>query len=794
MFTKKIKPLAALVTLGSAALFTSSAFAQLEEVIVTAQKRSQSINDVGMSIAALSGDQIKNQGLTSLEDISTAVPGLVFSPSTTNTPIFTLRGVGFNESSLGVYPSTSLYIDEAPLPFPTLAMHTAFDLERLEVLKGPQGTLFGQNSTAGAINFIAAKPTDTFEAGADLSYGRFNKVEANGFVSGPLSDKLLARFAFTSVNSDDWQYSVTRDDENGEEEYFAGRLLFDFQPTDDVRVNVNLNGWTDKSDPQAQQLAAVRPNVPSTVKPEQINAPLVPFTARAADWSPANVRIPEQGIAPYDGIQPYADREFMQGIVRLDVDLNEDMVFTWLTTYTDYTQQLATDGDGSAGVGFDLENIEGDVESFNTEVRLTGDVDKFNWIVGANYDSTDTFERQDLRYFHNSTYNAGNFWINHSAVDLDQEIESYAFFGNVEYSATDALTLRAGARYTDTTIDARNCGYSDPGGNVLELFSFLEQLIYEGVPIDQIDYNRPLGQCYTFNAAGETGNVFVDELSEDNTSWRVGLDYQFNEDILTYLNVSKGYKTGSYPALAAAQEVALYPVTQESNLSYEAGFKATLADGSVQLNGAAFYYDYKDKQVRGKILDPIFGILDALINVPESEIKGLEADITWQATDRLTLTATATWLDSEITEYAGTDILGNLNQDFSGDRLPFTPELSYTVGADYRIPLSTGAEIFFGGNLRGQDDVDAAIGGDRLSFNNEGVNRTAQQYPYLIDSYKILDLRMGWESPDQAWKVMLWGKNVLNEYYWTSVIPSSDTIARFAGRPVTYGVTVGYTY
>src|SRR5690606_20884560 len=108
------------------------------------------------------------------------------------------------------------------------------------------------------------------------------------------------------------------------------------------------------------------------------------------DWSPANVRIPEEGIAPYDGIQPYADREFMQGIVRLDVDLNEDMVFTWLTTYTDYTQQLATDGDGSAGVGFDLENIEGDVESFNTEVRLTGDTDKLNWIVGANYDSTDT--------------------------------------------------------------------------------------------------------------------------------------------------------------------------------------------------------------------------------------------------------------------------------------------------------------------------------------------------------------------------------------------------------------------
>ena len=194
------------------------AHAALEEIVVTANKRSESANDVGMAISAVSGEILAEQKLTSLEDIASTVPGLVFSPSTTNTPIFTLRGVGFNESSLGVYPAASLYIDEAPLPFPVMASHSAYDLERVEVLKGPQGTLFGQNSTAGAINFIAARPTDTFSAGGDISYSRFNKKEVNGFVSGPLAEDMLGRVAFTGVKSDEWQKSYTRDDENGKED------------------------------------------------------------------------------------------------------------------------------------------------------------------------------------------------------------------------------------------------------------------------------------------------------------------------------------------------------------------------------------------------------------------------------------------------------------------------------------------------------------------------------------------------------------------------------------------------
>ncbi|MCP5171064.1 MAG: TonB-dependent receptor [Pseudomonadales bacterium] len=153
----KKKPIVAASLLMPALLFGSATtHAALEEIIVTAQKRAESANEIGLSITALPGDKLAEQKLTSLEEITSAVPGLTFATSQQNTPILTLRGVGFNESSIGVYPATSLYVDEIPLPFPAMASHSAYDLERAEVLKGPQGVLFGQNSTGGAINFIAA--------------------------------------------------------------------------------------------------------------------------------------------------------------------------------------------------------------------------------------------------------------------------------------------------------------------------------------------------------------------------------------------------------------------------------------------------------------------------------------------------------------------------------------------------------------------------------------------------------------------------------------------------------------
>jgi outer membrane receptor protein involved in Fe transport len=786
----RIKKLNALVTLCSAAMVSSMAHAALEEIVVTANKRSESANDVGMAISAVSGEMLAEQKLTSLEDIASTVPGLVFSPSTTNTPIFTLRGVGFNESSLGVYPAASLYIDEAPLPFPVMASHSAYDLERVEVLKGPQGTLFGQNSTAGAINFIAARPTDTFSAGGDISYSRFNKKEINGFVSGPLAENLLGRVAFTGVKADEWQKSYTRDDENGKEDYYAGRLLLEYEPSDAVRLKMNLNGWKDKSDPQAQQLIGFHPTVPSafadpnTNAQAQLTTPFSPEDPRAADWTPESA--------------PKGDRTFYQLVLRGDFDLNEDLTLTVMTSYADFEQDQVTDGDGSDLILFDLRKSEGELDTWNTEIRLANSPDnEFRWVAGVNYEKSNTFEDQVLYFEDNTNNSAQNLFINNdSNVLIDQEIENYAVFFSTETDIAEDITLRAGIRYTDSSIDAEVCPYAAGELRTANLFNFLGNLPApnpfnpNNLPFDPVG---GLPDCYAFNNQGIPGEPFIDSLEEDNVSWRVGADFHLSEDSLLYVNISEGYKTGSYPALAAANHTALEPVVAESVLAYELGIKSTLAGGSVQLNAAVFYNDYTDKQLRGKYPDPSFGILDTLVNVPESKIAGIEADIIYQITDSLTISAAVTYLDSEITEYEGTNLLGDTN-DFSGDRMPFTPELTYNLDIDYRIPLNSGGELFMGVRATGQTDSDAAIGADRIVWPTGPYSRAVDSHPYELDGFTTIDARLGYETEDGKWRVMLWGKNITDEYYWTTIIPSSDDIARFAGRPATYGITVGYTY
>ena len=362
-----------------------------------------------------------------------------------------MRGVGFNESSLGVYPAVSVYADQVPLPFPVTASHAAYDLERIEVLKGPQGTLFGQNSTGGAINYIVAKPTGSFEAGGDIVYGRFNTIEGNAYVSGLLSDTLGARLAVTGLNSDDWQRSNSRpNDTNGKQSYVAGRLILDFKPTDGLRMSLNLNAWRDKSDPQAQQRVAVRPQVPAiataSVLANLAAAKFSPLDPRAADWS--------TGVG-----EPRGDRKFYQGALRIDADVASSVTLTSLTSYNDDRQTQTTDGDGLPLVLFDLIKNDGYIKSFNHELRV-GNSGKgaFRWVIGANYEKSHTFENQDLTYSDSTNNAPAQFNVNRSGNTNDQRIENYAAFANGEYSITSQLTFKAGGRYTKSRNNAAICG------------------------------------------------------------------------------------------------------------------------------------------------------------------------------------------------------------------------------------------------------------------------------------------------------------------------------------------------
>src|SRR5712671_4762168 len=226
----------------------------LEEIIVTANKREESINKVGLTIKALSGAQLEQQHVASLEGLAGAVPGLTFTQTDSNTPVYTLRGIGFYDTTLGAYPSVSVYLDQAPLSFPVLTTQTLFDIERVEVLKGPQGTLFGNNATGGAINYIAAKPTRDFKAGVSLDYSRFNTFTTDAYISGPLTENLLGRLAVKVESGNGWQQSISRPgDTNGAPKNYAVRLLLDWHPLEALRIQTDLNAWLDRTQPPAAQ-------------------------------------------------------------------------------------------------------------------------------------------------------------------------------------------------------------------------------------------------------------------------------------------------------------------------------------------------------------------------------------------------------------------------------------------------------------------------------------------------------------------------------------------------------------
>lgn len=737
----------------------------VDEIVVTAQKREQRLKDVGLTVTALSGDTLARQGITDVTQLAKVVPGLSYFTSTTATPVYSLRGVGFNESSLAAYPTASIYVDEVPLPFPAMAAEAGLDVARVEVLKGPQGTLFGQNSTAGAINYIAATPTPTFSAGADASYSTFNTFELNAFLSGPINDRVGMRLSLDSIRGDDWQKSYTRPgDTLGSVHRDAARLLVVWDTTDKLRLKFDINGWVDKSEPTAAQLVAITPATPAAAFPALLNYPLLPDgDARLADWSP------NWGIR--------ADDRFWQASLRADYDLG-GVTLTSITSYADYRRDQRADLDG---MSLDSTNftVNGRIKSFFQEVRLANsDAGRLRWIVGANYSNDKVFDN-DLFAFGDATGGRA-FGISTAGFFSDQKMNNYAAFGNVEFSATDQLTLKAGARYTKADRTVSTCSYDTGDGTTAAVFTYIARLFNPAAPA------VAPGGCFTINPVTFVSGLYQASLNEDNVSWRVGADFKVSPDILLYANVAQGYKAGGFPTVQASFQSQFAPVTQESLLDYEAGAKIQALDRRLAIDASVFYYDYRDKQLRGKLIDPVFGPLEALQNIPKSSVKGAELAVSAVPVDGLRLGASATWLDATIDEFTGVNGAGVV-ADFAGAPMPYTPKFQLAANSDYEFPLGDTFRGFVGGNLIYHTRAYAAIGTD--SVPGIGFDRDLRIKPFAT-----LDLRAGVASGDGAWRVTVWGKNVTNEYYWNNVARISDVIVRYAGAPRTIGLTVSFRH
>lgn len=733
------------------------------EIIVTATKRSESINSVPMSISAASGDDLAAAGVKSADDLGKIVPGFTFTQSAYSTPVYSLRGVGFYNYDIASTPTVTVYQDEAPLPFSAMSRGAGFDLERVEVLKGPQGLLFGSNSTGGAVNYIAARPTSEFKAGLDAGYGRFDAWELGGFVSGPLSDTVGVRLAARHEGSGEWQTSATRpNDRNGKRNFTQLRGLVDIAVGERLSVKLGVSAFWDKSDVQAAQLIQVNPLIPPFVNPALLTQPIVNNTARLGDWTP--------------GTDPKRDDRQWQVTGRIDYELSDAVTFTSLTSYADYRQADVVDPDGTALALADTVDT-GSIKAFYQEVRLSGEFGQGSrWIVGGNYEDNKVNEVQSLAATDASGFAPFAVFFGLPVPDAipltsQQNFKNYAVFGNLDLAVSDTVTLHAGLRYTDTTNNFTGCTGNSANGSLAQGLGIITQ----GNPAAL----GPNPVCTQLDASLQP-TITRTKLAENNVSWRVGIDFKPSRDTLLYANVSRGYKIGAFPLIPASSVTQYTPVTQESLTAYEAGFKLSLADRKVQLNGAVFHYDYRDKQTLGSvILTPnIFGPLNLLVNIPKSKVTGFEVQAVVRPVAGLTFNGAVTYVDSEIGDFTNFDPFGVV-RNFRGEAFPNTPKWQWSLGADYDFPVSNGLNGFLGVNLNGRSSANAALGSNAI---------------LAVDGYTLLDLRAGFGSADDRWKVTVWGRNVTDEYYWTNAYKIADTSARFAGMPATYGVTFSFRY
>jgi iron complex outermembrane receptor protein len=731
----------------------------LEEIVVTAQKRSENISNVGMGITALSGATLQQEGIKDVEDLADIVPGLTYSHTRSNTPVYTLRGVGYNDSTISAYAPVAVYVDEVSLPFPVLTSAVGLDLDRVEVLKGPQGILFGQNATGGAINYIAAKPTNQFAAGIDASYGRFNDATVNAFLSGPIANTLRARVAISGERADDWQYSYTRDATAGKVQRFASRVLLDWQPIDALSVKLNLNGWLDRSDPQLAQAINIVPQIPGAPNvPILLAYPLPPANNRAADWSP--------------DFQPHGNDHMEQAALRIDYSLPHDLMLTSISSYANFRRSTIQDADGITLHDTDFKAYA-KLYTASQEVRLSNTSEAWaRWIVGANYEHSIVDERD--QFFVADAGPSEVLGFDSDGFFSNQSMDNYAAFANADFKIAPALIFKLGARYTEA--DRRNTACTvDPGdGKLAAVFTGLSRLLSGDPNVPAI----PPGGCTTLNPVTHLPGVYNASLDENNISWRAGLDYQLSPESLFYVNVVKGYKAGSFGTISASTQAQFVPVTQESVLDYEGGFKLKLLDHRMYLEASGFHYDYTNKQVRGTLLDPIFGVLEILRNIPKSSIDGADINLTWTPFDGFTVRASTTYLAAKVTSYIGLNNSGVV-QNYAHDPLPFTPKWEYALSPDYSWAVGQNWTASVGATVSFKSRTTGALGSGPVED---------------IDAYTLLDLRASLASKNDAWRYTLYGKNVTDRYYWTNTVHAYDTDVRYTGRPATFGAMVSYRF
>jgi iron complex outermembrane receptor protein len=726
----------ALATAVASVIVTSAATAQenrlLEEIVVTAKKRAENIQDVPIAISAFSGDTLNEVGINRAGQLGEYVPGLeITAPAGEGSQLLVfLRGAGLADFSANNAGPVGFYADDVFISSPILTSFQFLDLERVEVLKGPQGTLYGRNTTGGAVKFISNKPSEEFEANFKGSYGNFGTSQLEASVSGPLTDSVRARAAISKNQSDGWMDNlVTGQDENGID-VLSWRTIVDADLGERASVRLNLHGAeTDQP----------------TSKYNHVG--LLPGGTDALGYAGPD----DLYAGEYNQNDQKIETDAFGGSLQFDVKF-DGFTFTSITAYDELEHSIDEETDASP---LDMLFVGSDVESetFSQEFRLAGSTDTINWLAGLYY--LDEEYEQDSYFDLFGTLRAFTGGVSDPTGSVTgapvllalgsakQTVESYAIFGQADIDITDKLTATLGLRYTE------------------EERSF--------------DTAASLSDEILFGPSGLEVYNFTDlEFSDEQFSWRVGLDYTTESEALLYASISRGFKSGGFnaallsldPAEAAIQA---QPYDSEFTTAYELGYKAELADGRLRLNAALFYNDFEDLQVF-TFTDTGTLPVSVLDNASAAEVMGLELDAIWYPADSLLFNISAAFMDSELKDFEAGG-----GEDLSGNAIAYTPETSVTALVRYDQSLGDMGSAFVQGTAAYKSSV--FFTPDNSSFLEQ-------------EAYTLVSARIGYSHPSDQWGVSLFGNNLTDEEYVNFAVDLSDfgLVSQFVGAPRTYGI------
>ncbi|MEO0589802.1 MAG: TonB-dependent receptor [Pseudomonadota bacterium] len=713
-------------------------------IIVTARKVEENSQDVPISISTFGGEALNDIGVTGSQDLGNLVPGLEIGRTNGEGSqlLLFLRGSGLNDYNTNNAGPVAIYADDVYVSAPALTPFQFFDVERVEVLKGPQGTLYGRNTTGGAIKAISNKPTDEFEFTARAQIAEFDTTQFEAAISGPITEGVRVRAAVQKTDSDGYINNLLDGTTSNGTDILAWRGTADIDVADNFRIRLNIHGATNDSE-------VANPNFLGIIPPDgsDIFGYTGPGTGNVYDglYSP----LPDNDL---DSIGGYVDMEWEIGGVTI----------TSVTAFDDLDSFNVDDTDGGPNNFLDF-RFATDSQTFTQELRVAGSTDSLNWLVGAYYLNEELDQDQTVdvgRFLRDIPVEFGGTGglpdITGETTGLPvvfartlntQKSEAFAVFGQMDYALSDQWTITLGGRFTSDRKEFDGTGQ-------------IEEELISPVPI-------PL-----YVAEGL-------EQNDDAVSFKVGLDYTPNDDVLLYASFSRGFKSGGFNGANVGFEpdplAALEPFEPEFVNAYELGFKTEMLDNALRINGAIFLNDTSDLQVF-TLVNTGDVPLTQLTNAADAQVLGAELDITAFPVDGLVFNLTTAFLDSELKEFVG----GN-GDDLSGNALSFTPRWSISGFARYDHEIGSAGSVYAQASFSFKDDQ---------FFTTENDPLAGQE------AYTLVNARIGYETPSGNVGVAVFVKNLTDEAYFTNIFDLTDFgyYQRFLGAPRQIGAEVLFSF